>query len=146
MILAKFLAERTDDPRTGVGAVIIDKNMEIVGLGWNGFPRKARYGEFSRASYSDTKVQDKKYPYIIYAEQNALMIRNTQNVDGGTLLMTKTPSDESTALLKMQGIKTVVLGEEFIEEAEMNGISYKKFPDGVKKGKFVCFCLKKKQE
>ena len=146
MILAKFLAERTDDPRTGVGAVIIDKNMEIVGLGWNGFPRKARYGEFSRASYTDTKVQDKKYPYIIYAEQNALMMRNTQNIDGGTLFMTKTPSDESTALLKMQGIKTVVLGEEFIEEAEMKGISYKKFPDGVKKGKFVCFCLKKKQE
>ena len=60
MILAKFLAERTDDPRTRVGAVIIDKNMEIVGLGWNGFPRKARYGEFSRASYTDTKVEDKK--------------------------------------------------------------------------------------
>lgn len=33
--------------------------------------------------------------------------------------MTKTPSDESTALFMMQGIKTVVLGEESIEEAEM---------------------------
>ena len=42
MILAKFLAERTDqdDPKTGVGAVIINTKKDIVGLGWNGFPKK----------------------------------------------------------------------------------------------------------
>lgn len=113
--------------------------MEIVGLGWNGFPRKARYGEFAR-------VQDKKNPYIIYAEQSALMMRNTKNIEEGTLFTTETPSDESTALFKMQGIKTVVLGEESIEEAEIQGISYEKFSDGVKSGKFICFCLKKEQE
>lgn len=60
--------------------------------------------------------------------------------------MTTTLSDESTVLSMMQGIKTVVLGEESIEEAEAQDISYKKFSDGVKKGKFVCFCLKKEQE
>ena len=143
MILAKFLAERTDDPRTEVGAVIIDKNMEIVGLGWNGFPRKVRYGEFARASREDDGEPDNKYPYIIYAEQNALMMGNTKIIDGGTLFMTKTPSDESTALFMMQGIKTVVLGEESIEEAEMQGINHEKFSDGVKNGKFICFCLKR---
>ena len=145
MILAKFLAERTDDPKTGVGAVIIN-DKDVVGLGWNGFPRKARYGEFARASDKDKGKQEKKYPYIIHAEQNALIMRNAKNIKGGTLFVTKTPCDECTVLLKMQGITTVVLGEEFIEETEMKGISYKQFPDGVKKGKFVCFCLKKKQE
>ena len=50
MTLAKFLAMRTDDPTTGVGAIITNEKMEIVGLGWNGFPKKARYGEFARAS------------------------------------------------------------------------------------------------
>ena len=39
--LARFLAERSDDPKTGVGAVIVDKNRKVVGLGWNGFPTKA---------------------------------------------------------------------------------------------------------
>ena len=141
MILAKFLAERTDDPRTELGAAIIDKSMEIVGLGWNGFPRKARYGEFARASRKNEGEPDNKYPYD--AEQNALMMRNTKIIDGGTLFMTKTPSDESTALFMMQGIKTVVLGEESIEEAEMKGINHEKFSDGVKNGKFICFCLKR---
>lgn len=145
MILAKLLAQRTDDPRTGVGAIIINKEKEIVGLGWNGFPRKVRNGEFARASRHDGEP-DKKYPYIIHAEQNALMMRNTKNIDGGTLFVTKTPCDECTAFLEMQKIRTVALGEEFIGEAEMQDISYKNFPDGVKSGKFACFCLKKEQE
>ena len=141
MSLAKILALRTDDPTTGVGAVIVNEKMEIVGLGWNGFPKKARYGEFARASHKDKGVQDKKYPYVIHAEQNALMIRNTKNVEGGTLFVTKTPCDECTPLLEMQGIKTVVSGEK-IEDGTKQGISYTKFLKGVEDRKFTCFFMK----
>lgn len=97
--MAKLLAERTDEPTPGVGAVIIDKNKDIVALGWNGFPTKALYGEFPRASRHDTTVKDKKYPYSIHAEQNALLMRNSRNLEDGTLFVTKTPCDECTPLL-----------------------------------------------
>ncbi|XP_068708393.1 cytidine and dCMP deaminase domain-containing protein 1-like [Montipora foliosa] len=141
MSLAKFLAERTDDPKTGVGAVIINKKKDIVGLGWNGFPSKALYGEFPRASDKDKDAPDKKYPYSIHSEQNALLMRNTKNIEGGTLFVTKTPCDECTTLLEMLGIETVILGAEFIEEKSKKGISYNKFSDAVKRGKFACFSL-----
>ena len=141
MTLAKFLAMRTDDPTTGVGAVITNERMEIVGLGWNGFPKKARYGEFARASDKDKDAQDKKYPFVIHAEQNALMMRNTKKIEGGTLFVTKTPCNECTPLLEMQGIKTVVLGEKLQEEIKQ-GISYTKFREGVDGGKFTCFSMK----
>ena len=111
--LARFLAEQTDDPKRGVGAVIIQengKNRKVVGLGWNGFPSKAVYGQFPRASDDDKRMQDKKYPYIIHAEQNALLMRNTKSITDGILFVTKTPCSECTPLLEMQGIKTVVLG------------------------------------
>ena len=111
--LARFLAEQTDDPKRGVGAVIIQgnrKNRKVVGLGWNGFPSKAVYGQFPRASDDDKRIQDKKYPYIIHAEQNALLMRNTKSITDGILFVTKTPCSECTPLLEMQGIKTVVLG------------------------------------
>ncbi|XP_068708392.1 cytidine and dCMP deaminase domain-containing protein 1-like [Montipora foliosa] len=140
MTLAKFLAERTDNPKTGVGAVITNKKKEIIGLGWNGFPSKALYGEFPRASDRDD-VPDKKYPYVIHAEQNALLTRNTKNIEGGTLFVTKTPCDECTTLLEMMGIDTVILGAEFTEEKSKKGISYNKFSDAVKMGKFACFSL-----
>lgn len=136
MTLAKILAMRTDDPTTGVGAVIVNEKMEIVGLGWNGFPKKARYGEFARASRKDEGVQDKKYPYSIHAEQNALMMRNTKNVEGGTLFVTKTPCDECTPLLEMQEITTVVLGEQ-IQDGARQGIRYTGFHEGHKFTRFL---------
>ena len=53
MKLAFFLAERTDGPKRGVGAVIVNKDNDIVCLGWNGFPTKSLYGEFPRAAYNE---------------------------------------------------------------------------------------------
>ena len=56
MKLAFFLAEQTDDPRKGVGAVIVNNCKDVVGLGWNGFPTKSLYGEFPRAADKDPPV------------------------------------------------------------------------------------------
>lgn len=140
--LAKFLAERTDDPVTGAGVVIINKQKDIVGLGWNGVSTKALYGEFPRAFKKDKATQDKKYPYIIHAEQNALLMRNTKNITGATLFVSKTPCNDCSPLIEMQGIKTVVLGVKLQEQTDVN-ISYTKFSEKVNKNGavFVCFQL-----
>ena len=138
MKLAFFLAERTDDPRKGVGAVIINRDKDIVGLGWNGFPTKSLYGEFPRAADKDLPVgcrTDKKYPYIIHAEQNALLMRNTKNIVDSTLIVTMTPCDECTPLIEMQGIKTVVLGEKRREDGSRPQMKFTKFPQS----SLVCF-------
>ena len=140
--LAKFLAERTDDPRKGVGAVIMNEEREIVALGWNGFPTKALYGEFPRASDRDTGVQPKKYPYIIHAEQNALLMRNTKKIKGATLFVTKTPCNDCTLLIEMLGITTFVLGEKMQKgnkEDASGEINYTKFADKVESNVFICF-------
>lgn len=140
IMFAKFLAERSDDPKTGVGAVIMNKEKKIVGLGWNGFPTKALYGEFPRASDKDGAKKEKKYPYIIHAEQNALLWRNTENIEGGTLIVTKTPCSECTPLLEMQKIKTVVLGGK-LEDQTKASLDYKQFCKKVSGGSFCCFEL-----
>ena len=140
--LAKFLAERTDDPRKGVGAVIMNEEREIVALGWNGFPTKALYGEFPRASDKDKDVQQKKYPYIIHAEQNALLMRNTKKIKGATLFVTKTPCNDCTPLIEMLGITTFVLGEKMQKgnkEDASGEINYTKFADKVESNVFICF-------
>jgi len=137
--MARFLAERSDDPRTGVGAVITNTEFEIVALGWNGFPTKALYGEFPRASQSD-QVERKKYPFTIHAEQNALLLRNTKNLTNGILFITKTPCDECTPLLAMERIKTVFLGEKMNVKGKSQGtLGYQKFAGEVRKGTFICF-------
>ena len=150
MELAFFLAERTDDPRKGVGAVIINRDKEIVGLGWNGFPIKSLYGEFPRAADKDPPVggrADKKYPYIIHAEQNALLLRNTKNIVDATLIVTMTPCDDCTPLIEMQGIKTVVLGEKMRRDTR-GLMNFTKFPQRVddKDDPIVCFELQKQPQ
>ena len=130
MKLAFFLAERTDDPKTGVGAVIVNKDKDIVGLGWNGFPTKSLYGEFPRASRSDEAETEKKYPYIIHAEQNALLMRNTKSIKDATLVVTRTPCDDCTPLIDMQGIKKVVLGKKILDSSDPQ-IKYTKFQQRV---------------
>ena len=147
MKLAFFLAERTDDPRKGVGAVLINRDKDIVGLGWNGFPTKSLYGEFPRAADKDPPVggrADKKYPYIIHAEQNALLLRNTKNIVDATLIVTMTPCDDCTPLIEMQGIKTVVLGEKMRRDTR-GLMNFTKFPQRVaeKDDPIVCFELQK---
>ena len=150
--LARFLAERTDDPKTGVGAVIVDKNRKVVGLGWNGFPTKAVYGQFPRASDKNKSVPGKKYPYIIHAEQNALLMRNTKSITGGILFVTKIPCHECTPLLEMQGIKTVVLGTKrennkleneaktvVSENEPPESLDYNNFKQKIERGIFNCF-------
>ena len=145
MKLAFFLAEQTDDPRKGVGAVIINRDKDIVGLGWNGFPTKSLYGEFPRAADKDPPEEDridKKYQYIIHAEQNALLMRNTKNILNSTLIVTMTPCDDCVPLIEMQGIKTVVLGEKRREDKSRAMMKFTKF----QQNSFVCFQLVNKTQ
>ena len=140
MTIAKFLAQRTDDPKTGVGAVIVSPDFQVLGLGWNGFPMKAHYGDFAKAS-DDDKTEDKKYPYVIHAEQNALLMRNTKNVEGAILFVTKVPCDECTPLIKMAKITTIVVGENVMlrTEKEQKSLNYADLKNKIKDGSFICY-------
>ena len=149
--MARFLSERTDDPKRGVGAVIVSyPEMEILSFAWNGFPLKALYGEFPRAS-DDDGSEEMKYPYVIHAEQNALLKRNRKNIEGAILFVTKCPCDECTPLIAMQGIKMVVVDDKKDvlsdnEATQQSALGYGVFPKLVKQGKFVCFQTKESQE
>ena len=137
--IARFLAERTDDTKTRVGAVIVSSKLEILGFGWNGFPLKAHYGEFGRGP-SKSK-DDKKYPYIIHAEQNALLMRNKKDIKGAILFVTKSPCNECAPLLAAEGIATIIVDDDVkhCDPPPLDKLGYNKFPSMVKEGKFVCY-------
>ena len=146
--IARLLAERTDDPRTGVGAVIVSKDMqEIISFGWNGFPMKALYGEFPRASRKDIPPA-KKDSYVIHAEQNAILFRNQKDIKGSIMFVTRNPCDECAPLIAMHGVETVVVDPDDGKDVNSRGKEkgYKKFPRLVKEGKFVCYQTKKEEE
>lgn len=105
MRMAHVIADRSKDPSTQAGAVIVDQNKIIVGLGYNGFPRGIKDEELPWSR--DGKLIDTKYAYVVHAEENAIYNANT-NTEGCTIYTTLFPCNECTKTLIQNGIKKIV--------------------------------------
>ncbi len=62
-----FVAAKSKDPSTKVGAVIIGPDNEIRGTGYNGFPRGIKDTD-ERLNDRDTKIK-----LVVHAEMNAIL-------------------------------------------------------------------------
>ena len=71
MSVALLCGLRSKDPNTQVGACIVDDNNHIVGTGYNGLPRGCSDLEFPWKRDGD--FLETKYPYVVHAEQNAIL-------------------------------------------------------------------------
>lgn len=69
--LAEEVAGWSKDPSTKVGAVLVNDNNIVVGMGYNGFPR----GVID----SDERLQNRelKYKMVVHAEVNAILSAGT---------------------------------------------------------------------
>jgi dCMP deaminase len=66
--LCEFWAnKKSKDPSTKTGAVIVNRDNEIISLGYNGFPRKT---DDSPELYNDREI---KYERIVHCEMNAIL-------------------------------------------------------------------------
>ncbi len=102
MQMAFLIAQRSKDPSTQAGAVIVDQNNIVVGLGYNGFPRGCSDDKFPwcrEGSFCQTK-----YPYVVHAEENA--IYNTNKKPKNCILYcTLFPCNECVKTIIQSGIK-----------------------------------------
>lgn len=76
--LAQFISQRSKDPSTKCGAVIVRPDNSVCSVGYNGFPRLMKDDP---ALYND---RDEKYSRVIHAEINALM-HSRETVKGYTV-------------------------------------------------------------
>lgn len=100
MELAQHVAGWSKDPSTQVGAVIVNDNKQVLGLGYNGFPRGV-HDCAERYNNRETKLL-----FVAHAERNAL--DNAASVEGATLYSTLFPCTECAKGIIQRGIKTVV--------------------------------------
>ncbi|XP_062866914.1 cytidine and dCMP deaminase domain-containing protein 1 [Trichomycterus rosablanca] len=119
IIQATLLAYRTEDPKVGVGAVIWAEgrlpqcdgtgNMYLVSCGYNAYPVGSKYAEFPQMDDKQEERQQRKYRYIIHAEQNALTFRSAEvkEEENTMLFVTKCPCDECVPLIRGAGIKQI---------------------------------------
>jgi dCMP deaminase len=99
--LAEHVAQWSKDPRTKVGAVIVDEKKRVVSVGYNGFPRGV--------SDTDERYEDRptKHLFVAHAERNALD-NAPLSVDECTLYSPLLPCNECAKSIIQKGIARVV--------------------------------------
>lgn len=107
MAMAFLTAKRSKDPRTQVGACLVDDNKRIIGLGYNGFPAGSSDDVLPWARTGENALH-KKYLYVVHAEVNAVLNKCSNDVRGATLYVALFPCNECAKVLVQAGVKRVV--------------------------------------
>lgn len=79
--LAHHVSSWSKDPSTKVGAVIVDNERRVVGMGYNGFPRGV-HDDPERLAQRDQKLR-----FVVHAEVNAIL-NAVRSVEGCCLYTT----------------------------------------------------------
>lgn len=114
MGIAELSSKRSKDPRTQIGACIINDRKRIVSIGYNGFPDGCSDDEFSWE-------REDKHDYVIHAEINAIL--NAERSLRGCVLYLYSgrgyyPCSKGCAQAIIQaGIKEVVLNHIGVDPA-----------------------------
>lgn len=105
MDMAFKMAERSKDPSTQVGAVIVDRDKNIVSTGYNGAARGVH-------DTPERYERPTKYGFVVHAEANAVFAaaRRGVSTEDGTIYVTHTPCSSCADAIIQAGITCVVIG------------------------------------
>lgn len=106
MGVALLSAQRSKDPRTQVGACLVDQYNVIIGTGYNGLPRWFSDDEFSRDKNPHNPLKN-KHSYIVHAEANAIL-NTSADTRGARLYVGLFPCNECAKLLVQAWIQEVI--------------------------------------
>uniref|UniRef100_A0A1A9Z2Z0 Probable deoxycytidylate deaminase n=1 Tax=Glossina pallidipes TaxID=7398 RepID=A0A1A9Z2Z0_GLOPL len=140
MAVAIVTAQRSKDPSTQVGAVIVNEGNRIVGVGYNGFPQNCSDDIFpwhkTTDVESDDPLQDKRL-FVVHAEANAILNSNCKSLKNTRMYTTLFPCNECSKLILQTGISQVYyISDKYAEKPEFQaskimldagGIVYKKY-------------------
>lgn len=96
---AFVVAQRSPDSQTKCGCVVVNKNHQILGQGYNGFPR----------GVDDTALPNTrpdKYDWMIHAEVNAILNSNCDIRDCEAYITTQ-PCFQCTLFMWQSGIRQI---------------------------------------
>lgn len=134
MQIAQVMAQRSKDPSTQGGAIIVDDNNIVLGLGYNGFPRGI--GDDQLPWEREGSLLETKYAYVVHAEENAVYNSN-QKVRGARIYCTLFPCNECAKTIIQNGVKEIIyLSDKYHDEPiwqasrkmlDLAGIKYRQY-------------------
>lgn len=103
LTLAYVVAQRSIDPSTKCGAVLVSKDHRILSTGYNG-PIKG---------VDDSKIpleRPAKYAHLLHAEENCLLAYNGsfQDLEEATMYVTGAPCHKCLRMIIQKGVHNIV--------------------------------------
>ncbi|MFA6307890.1 MAG: dCMP deaminase family protein [Patescibacteria group bacterium] len=129
MLMADLIAKRSKDPSTQTGSVIVDQNNVVLGLGYNGFPRGTKEGDFPwdrEGGYEKDEFLKTKYPYVVHAEVNAIFNSNNK-IEGAKMYCHLFPCNECAKAIIQNGVKELIYQEDKYNDVDIFQASRKLF-------------------
>lgn len=111
MFSAVLIAERSKDPCTQVGTVIVNNDQRIVAEGYNGMCIGIS-DDLGLWGKGNPDPMENKHMYVVHSEANAIT-RAELDCTGFTMYCTHFPCDSCAKLIIQKGIKKVVYGREW---------------------------------
>jgi dCMP deaminase len=103
MTMALTVSQRSIDPSTKHGCIIVDSKNRLISMGYNSFPRNC--------SDKDLPLtRPEKYEAIIHSETNAIINSNSTSTEGATVYVTGHPCGRCFGNMINAGITKIVYG------------------------------------
>lgn len=106
MLIACSVALRSLDPNTKVGCIIINHQNRIISSGYNGVPSNFPPEKCPWTVRKALKSIDTKYPFIVHAEESALLtLPNNDDQTEYILFTSQFPCSHCAKLIAQKQIK-----------------------------------------
>lgn len=122
MSIAILSSFRSKDSKTNNGAVIVDSDKKVIGVGYNGLPKGFDDNKKVFWSDDDSSVKNSKHSYVVHAEANAIYNRNTSRVSGQVMYCTLFPCRECAKAIIQNNIVEVVYLNHKSHHKEINDV------------------------
>lgn len=128
MGIAFMSSLRSKDPRTQVGACIVDTGNHILSTGYNGAPLNLSDDDLPWDSLGEetNDIMNIKNTFVCHAEANAIdnYNGNKEKLKNSTIYVTLFPCIECAKRIIQNKIKKVVYLKQYSKEAQINAENY----------------------
>ena len=107
MGIAILASMRSNDPVNKSGVCIVDKENEILSIGYNGFPCGCNEEDYPWSD-SNNDILQTKHPYMVHSFLNAILKTKVKNFSGAVLYSTEYPCNNCAKAIIQSGIKKII--------------------------------------
>lgn len=136
MRIAHVISDRSKDPSTQTGAVVVDDSNIVIGLGYNGLPRGIDSKKFPWDR--EGKFLETKYAYVCHAEENAIYNSN-KDTNNCKIYCTLFPCNECAKTIIQNRINEIIYESDKYHDTDVARASRKLLKAaGIKIRQYVC--------